>query len=166
MKPTNEYVPDWNKIKKTFEFDKKVNIDYGNLYIYDDVVKYISKFKGNNRATLVTSDGGFDYSNNFNGQELNSCQIIYSEIVIALNILDYGGCFIVKVFDLFSITSCQMLSLVIENFEKINIYKPETSRPANSEKYLICQGFKNNLTKEQKSNYLDILKEWNNLQLG
>jgi hypothetical protein len=59
-----------------------------------------------------------------------------------------------------------MLSLVIENFEKINIYKPETSRPANSEKYLICQGFKNNLTKEQKSNYLGILKEWNNLQLS
>ena len=166
LKPTNEYVPDWNKIKKIFEYDKKVHIDYGNLYIYDDVVKYISKFKGNNRATLVTSDGGFDYSNNFNGQELNSCQIIYSEIVIALNILDYGGCFIIKVFDLFSITSCQMLSLVIENFEKINIYKPETSRPANSEKYLICQGFKNNLTKEQKSNYLDILKIWNNLQLG
>jgi len=165
LKPTNEYVPDWNKIKKIFENDKKVHIDYGNLYIYEDVMKYILKFKSN-KATLVTSDGGFDYSTNFNGQELNSCQIIYSEIIIALNILDYGGCFIVKVFDLFSITSCQMISLVLENFEKINIYKPETSRPANSEKYLICQGFKNNLTKEQKNNYLNVLKIWNNLQLN
>jgi 23S rRNA U2552 (ribose-2'-O)-methylase RlmE/FtsJ len=165
LKPNNEYVPDWNKIKKTFEYDKKVHIDYGNLYIYEDVMKYISKFKGQNKATLVTSDGGFDYSNNFNGQEISSCQIIYSEIVIALSILDYKGCFIIKVFDLFSITSCQMMMLIIENFEKINIYKPETSRPANSEKYLICQGFTNNLTKEQINKYLNIIKVWNNLSL-
>ena len=164
LKPNNEYIPDWNKIKKIFEYDKNVYIDYGNLYIYEDVVKYISKFK-KKKAHLVTSDGGFDYSNDFNGQEINSCQIIFSEIIIALNILVDGGCFIVKVFDLFSITTCQMLGLLLENFEKVNIYKPETSRPANSEKYLVCEDFRNNLTQEQKHNYLLIIKNWNEIIL-
>ena len=164
LNPHNDFVPDWNKIKKIFNNDKNVHIDYGNLYEYNDVVNYVSKFK-HNKAHIVTADGGFDYSNDFNGQELNSCQIIYSEIVIALNVLRNKGSFIIKVFDLFSITTCQLLSILKTHFETINIYKPETSRPANSEKYLICQNFLDNITYEQKSNYLLIIKKWNDSKI-
>ena len=163
LKPHNEYVPDWNKIKKIFDNDKKVQIDYGNLYIYDDVLKYVKKFE-EKKAHFVTADGGFDYSNDFNGQELNSCQIIYSEIAIALNVLRKNGCFVVKVFDLFSITSCQFLAILTSHFRVVNIYKPETSRPANSEKYLVCQDFLDNISTQQKYNYLLIIKLWNELQ--
>lgn len=162
LKPHNEYVPDWNKIKKIFDNDKKVQIDYGNLYIYEDVLKYVKKFE-EEKAHFVTADGGFDYSNDFNGQELNSCQIIYSEIVIALNVLRKNGCFVIKVFDLFSITSCQFLAILTAHFRIVNIYKPETSRPANSEKYLVCQDFLDNISSEQKYNYLLIIKLWNEL---
>jgi 23S rRNA U2552 (ribose-2'-O)-methylase RlmE/FtsJ len=163
LKPHNEYVPDWNKIKKIFDNDKKVQIDYGNLYIFDDVLKYVKKFE-EKKAHFVTADGGFDYSNDFNGQELNSCQIIYSEIVVALNVLRKNGCFVVKVFDLFSITSCQFFAILTSHFRVVNIYKPETSRPANSEKYLVCQGFLDNISTQQKYNYLLIIKLWYELQ--
>ena len=164
LKPTNEYIPDFNKIKKIFNANNNIKIEYGNLYIYDDVKNYISKFS-NQKAILVTADGGFDYSSNFNGQEINSCQIIYSECITALNILKKGGSFVCKVFDLFSYTMIQILYIVSSCFEEVYIYKPETSRPANSEKYLVCMYYKDNLSSESKSNLLKIIELWNDKTL-
>ena len=159
LKPTNDYIPDWNKIKKIFNSQNNVKIEYGNLYFINDVKNYISKFE-HKKACFVTADGGFDYSSNFNGQEVNSCQIIYSECVIALNILKLNGCFVCKVFDLFSVSMVQILYIVSCCFENVCIYKPETSRPANSEKYLICMYYKDNLSNESKTNLLNIIEKW------
>ena len=160
LKPTNEYIPDFNKIKKIFNGNNNIKIEYGNLYIYDDVKNYISKFN-NQKAILVTADGGFDYSSNFNGQEINSCQIIYSECIVALNILKKGGSFVCKVFDLFSYTMIQILYILSSCFDEVYIYKPETSRPANSEKYLVCMYYKDNLSDTSKNNLLKIIELWN-----
>lgn len=160
LKPTNDFIPDWNKIKKIFDNQNNINIDYGNLYNIEDVKKYISNFT-TKKAHLVTADGGFDYSSNFNGQEINSCQIIYSECIVALNILSEKGCFVCKVFDLFSITMIQILYIVLNCFETVSIYKPKTSRPANSEKYLICMYYKDNLSQLKKNNLLNIIEKWN-----
>ena len=164
LKPTNDFIPDWNKIKKTFMNKSNIKIEYGNLYYKDDVESYISKFN-DKKAILVTADGGFDYSSDFNGQEVNSCQIIYSECIIALNILEEKGSFICKVFDLFSFTMVQILYIISGCFEYVYIYKPETSRPANSEKYLICLYYKNNLSQEILNKLLEIIDLWQNNML-
>jgi 23S rRNA U2552 (ribose-2'-O)-methylase RlmE/FtsJ len=161
LKPTNEFIPDFTKLKKLFNNNDNIKINYGNLYNINDIKNYLLNFK-DNKAHIVTADGGFDYSNDFNGQEINSCQIIYSECIVALNILRKHGCFVCKVFDLFSITMIQILYLVFCSFEKIHIYKPETSRPANSEKYLICLYYKDNLTDSDKNNLLNVIEKWNN----
>ena len=162
LKPTNDYIPDWNKIKKIFNNQNNVKIEYGNLYFINDVNNYVSTFT-NKKANLVTADGGFDYSNNFNGQEINSCQIIYSECAIALNVLKMNGCFVCKVFDLFSITMVQILYILSCSFEQVFIYKPETSRPANSEKYLVCLYYKDNLSSLNKKHLLNIIEKWQNI---
>jgi len=159
LKPTNDYIPDWNKIKKTFNNNPNVFIDYGNLYFINEVKAYIEKFRIN-KANLVTADGGFDYSSNFNGQEINSCQIIYSECAVALNILKLHGSFVCKIFDIFSVSMLQILYIITNCFQYVYIYKPETSRPANSEKYLICLYYKDNLSKELKNNLINIIDEW------
>jgi cap1 methyltransferase len=161
LKPTNDFIPDWNKIKKTFINKSNIKIEYGNLYFKEDVENYISKF-AHNKAIFVTADGGFDYSSDFNGQEVNSCQIIYSECIIALNILKEKGSFVCKVFDLFSFTMVQILYIISCCFEQVYIYKPETSRPANSEKYLICLYYKNNLSQEMLNKLLEIIELWQN----
>jgi cap1 methyltransferase len=159
LKPTNDFIPDWNKIKKIFNYNPNIVIDYGNLYFINDVKKYIEKFKIH-KAHLVTADGGFDYSSNFNGQEINSCQIIYSECSIALNILRSGGSFVCKVFDLFSISMLQIMYILLNCFQYVYIYKPETSRPANSEKYLVCLYYKDNLSEEFKNSLINLIDEW------
>ena len=161
LKPTNDFIPDWNKIKKTFINKSNIKIEYGNLYYKDDIELYISKFN-DKKAVLVTADGGFDYSSDFNGQEVNSCQIIYSECIIALHILEEKGSFVCKVFDLFSFTMVQILYIISGCFESVYIYKPETSRPANSEKYLICMYYKNNLSQDMLNKLLEIIELWNN----
>ena len=162
LKPNNEQVPDWNKIKKIFKDTKKININYGNLYKIDDVRKYLKNFT-KKKADLVTADGGFDYSKDFNGQEDNSGQIIYSEIAIALNILEKNGCFIVKIFDMFSLNTIQLIKILSINFEKVFIYKPETSRPANSEKYIVCINYLDLLDNSDKENLLLLIEKWDNM---
>ena len=42
----------------------------------------------------------------------------------------------------------------------IIIFKPKTSRIANSEKYVICRGFKG-ITDDEIENLINILKDWN-----
>ena len=163
LKPTNDYVPDWNKIKKVFNNSPNINIEYGNLYNIDDVNNYLKIFK-KKKAHFVTADGGFDYSTNFNRQEVNSCKIIYSEVIIALNVLRIGGSFVCKVFDLFTYSMNQILYLLYNSFEKVIIYKPETSRPANSEKYIICINFYDNISQENKNKLIDNIKVWNDIK--
>ena len=46
----------------------------------------------------------------------------------------------------------QILYIISCCFEKVYIYKPETSRPANSEKYLVCLYYKDNLSESAKNN--------------
>jgi 23S rRNA U2552 (ribose-2'-O)-methylase RlmE/FtsJ len=162
LKPTSDYVPDWTKIKKVFNNSPNINIEYGNLYNIDDVKNYLKLFK-KNKAHFSTADGGFDYSTNFNRQEVNSCKIIYSETVIALNVLRKGGSFICKVFDLFTYSMVQILYLLYNSFEKIIIYKPETSRPANSEKYIICINYYDNIEDNEKNNLIENIRTWNNI---
>ena len=57
----------------------------------------------------MTADGGFDYSSDFNGQEINSCQIILSECYIALNILKKHGTFVCKVLGVTKLTAADKL---------------------------------------------------------
>jgi len=161
LKPSDEYVPDWNKLKKIFKNENNCYIEYGDLYIYEDVSNFIKKV--NTKCHIVTAEGGFEYSNYFNGQELNSNKIIYSEIAVALNLLKKNGHFIIKLFDLFSLNSIQYLQLLNNSFEKVYIFKPETSRPANSEKYIICYNFLDNMTDKYKLNLILNIDKWSKL---
>ncbi len=157
LKPNNEYVPDWNKMKKLFSDDNQFKIEYGNLYIQNDVKNFIKNFN-KNKAYIVTADGGFDYSADFNGQEINSCQIILSECYVALNILKKHGTFVCKIFDIFTSPMIKLLYLMCTLFEEVHLYKPETSRPANSEKYLVCIQYKDTLSNEDKDYLLYLIK--------
>ena len=139
LPPNNKYIPDWSKMKKSLLM-KNVNISYGDLYKIDDVKKYIGLFKGN-KCTLVTADGGFDYSQNFNGQEIDSYRIIFSEMFVSFLLLKEGGIFVCKFFDIFSLFTMKMIYILNKCFDKVYITKPKTSRQANSEKYLVCKGF-------------------------
>lgn len=139
LPPTDKYIPGWSKIRN--KDCGNYLIKYGDLYKLDDVIEFTENFK-NKKAYLVTADGGFDYSSDFNNQEQMSYRIIFSEIVTTLGIQEIGGCFVCKIFDTFSIFTIKILYLLYCVYDEVNITKPRTSRSANSEKYVVAKGYK------------------------
>tara|TARA_B110000261_G_scaffold162424_1_gene205980 strand:+ start:318 stop:1436 length:1119 start_codon:yes stop_codon:yes gene_type:complete len=154
----NKKIPSW-KIPRWILNKHNVNlydIDDGNIYNMRTINNFIN-FVGYNSCSLVTSDGGFDFSADFNNQELHSLKLMICEIFIGLNIQKSYGNMLVKVFDLFSIRTIKLISLCSEFYESFIILKPQTSRPANSEKYILFQNYNNILFNNHKKNLM-ILK--------
>ena len=88
---------------------------------------------------FVMSDGGFPVEGQGNIQEILSKQLYLCQCLIALMIVREGGHFVTKLFDLFTPFSAGLVYLMYRCFEEVCIFKPNSSRPANSERYLICK---------------------------
>jgi 23S rRNA U2552 (ribose-2'-O)-methylase RlmE/FtsJ len=144
---TDNKVPFWKIDKDTCNLNNiylnRKNDNIGDLYNINNIDKFISKV-GLKTCQLVTADGGFDFSIDFDNQEENFIKLFLTEIYTASMIQETNGNFIIKVFDLFTKETNTLISILYNLYEKIYIIKPFTSRPANSEKYLVCIGFKNN----------------------
>lgn len=133
-------IPNWklqqlNNYK--LHFGKDGTGDIYNIQNIDNVVLKI----GRHKVHLITADGGFDFSANFNLQELEFQQLLISEIYTALLLQSNNGIFILKVYDLFDMNTIRLISILYKLYESVEIFKPKSSRPANSEKYLICNKF-------------------------
>lgn len=110
---------------------------------------------------LVTADGGFDEGTDFNIKEQLHYGLILSEIYAAIELQSQGGHFVLKVFDIFTETSVQLLYLLSLCYEEMYVYKPKTSRPTNSEKYIVCKNF--TLTNEVRGNITKALQTLSNI---
>jgi len=135
-------IPFWNPSLLSNEIIKlcKGSDGTGDLYNLMNVLNFIT-FCEKNSCSVVTADGGFDYTSDFE-QELSSFKLFYSEIMIALSIQREGGIFICKLFDLFWYSTLQLVYILSISYETISFIKPSTSRQSNSEKYIVCRGFK------------------------
>ena len=139
LKPDSKYIPGWEKVKG--DKFKNVRTLFGSLYDANVVDIYCKIVNERGGAHIVTADGGFDYSIDFNQQERLSYHLIFAEIVTALLVQRCGGHFVCKVFDIFDMFSLKCLYLLTFFYKSVEIVKPKTSRPANSEKYIVCKGF-------------------------
>jgi 23S rRNA U2552 (ribose-2'-O)-methylase RlmE/FtsJ len=116
-------------------------------------------------TAFITADGGFDYSIDYNYQEQASSKLIFSQIITALKCQALEGIFICKIFDMNLFITVEMIYLLNLLYKEVVIYKPFTSRIANSEKYLICTGFKG-IDNVLLDKLLFILAEWNKANLN
>ncbi|KAH9489440.1 Cap-specific mRNA (nucleoside-2'-O-)-methyltransferase 1, partial [Bulinus truncatus] len=91
---------------------------------------------------FVMADGGFSVEGQENIQEVLSKQLYLCQFLVAIMILRTGGHFVCKLFDLFTPFSVGLVYLMNMIFEKVAIIKPVTSRPANSERYIVCKNLK------------------------
>ncbi|XP_058807996.1 cap-specific mRNA (nucleoside-2'-O-)-methyltransferase 1 isoform X2 [Phymastichus coffea] len=111
--------------------------DPDNQLSFRDLIMNQTKHEG---VHFMMADGGFSVEGQENIQEILSKQLYLCQCLVALMIVRTGGHFVTKLFDLFTPFSASLVYIVYRCFKKISIFKPNTSRPANSERYLICQG--------------------------
>lgn len=140
---SDKRVPYWNpKVSKSPLFHeirgKKHN---GDLLDLQNVVSIVREI-GTQCIPMVTGDGGFDTTDDYNRQEELSYPLILSEVLIALKIQSLGGTFVCKLFDTFLPSTLQLMDILTRCYETVSCYKPCMSRLSNSEKYIVCQGYK------------------------
>jgi len=150
----NHNVPGWRKTKHFLVNHPNVIIESGidgtgDLTSSDNLRYCYDTYNG--QMDMITGDGGFDFSFQYPQQEQVSTKLILCQIAFAIAMQKTGGTFILKVYDTFTRFSLDLLFLLYNLYEEIIIIKPNTSRFANSEKYVVCKRFKN-------INTLDIVK--------
>lgn len=91
---------------------------------------------------FITGDGGLDEKNDYNNKERYHYRLIFYELYYGINLQKENGSFLIKFFDIFTYLSIEFLYLLSIHYEEVYIYKPHTSRPTNSEKYIVCKRFK------------------------
>ncbi|GAB0094021.1 Cap-specific mRNA (nucleoside-2'-O-)-methyltransferase 1 [Sergentomyia squamirostris] len=118
----------------------------GDIYNPDNIeslMKLIMRETGTG-VHFMMADGGFSVKNQENIQEILSKKLYLCQCLAALCVLREKGHFVVKLFDLFTPFSVGLIYLMYKCFQQIAIIKPNTSRPANSERYLVCKWKKSN----------------------
>ncbi|XP_076231449.1 cap methyltransferase 1 [Calliopsis andreniformis] len=110
--------------------------DPNNQKGFRDLIMKHTNSKG---VHFMMSDGGFSVEGQENIQEILSKQLYLCQCLVALMIVREKGHFVTKLFDLFTPFSAGLVYLMYRCFEKICIFKPNSSRPANSERYLVCK---------------------------
>ena len=167
LKPDNAndkyFVPDWKVSGNGSKSNNHISVQYGadgtgNLYKVDNIIHFISN---NPKSHFVTADGGFDVSPNWNMQEQLSAKLIWCQIVCAFGCQEVSdtSVFILKMFDTFTVLSAKMLYILSVFYKAVNICKPEKSRESNSERYIVCIGFKG-VPMEAMNNFFGIINGW------
>jgi hypothetical protein len=114
----------------------------GDLTKIDDIKAIAKKVNIAGGVDLYTSDAGIDVEGDYAGQEKKTLSLNYGQILSGLSVLNIGGCMITKQYTYMSKFNQTLINYLSTIFKSFYICKPLTSRPANSEIYLVGCGFK------------------------
>jgi hypothetical protein len=93
------------------------------------------------KSDLVIGSFVFDEVPNVNYIEQKIFRHKLWEIVTAMKITKTGGSLIIKFDELYTNVSVNIIELLGIFYEQVSIFKPYTSRPSLSERFIICKGF-------------------------
>jgi 23S rRNA U2552 (ribose-2'-O)-methylase RlmE/FtsJ len=145
LKPTDNHTPGWRRASNFLQRHKEVILHYGidgtgDIYQKGNQDSFIDAVKPG--VHLFTADGGFDFSTDYLMQEKRIYHLLVCSALTGLQCLLPGGAFVLKFFDIYAKPTQTLISIIISCFQKWTLYKPATSRPCNSERYLLCYGFR------------------------
>lgn len=185
----NNSTLDWDKDYAKKYFDTLKNLNYnlnlgygvegdGNLLKLSNIDSFASQIGVNipfsnpdddliisGKCELVTADGGIELEDDlaYSVQELANGKLFFSEIITALSVQKQDGTFVMKVYDMYYDLTLKLIALLSIYYKKLTLIKPMTSRPANSEKYLVCQQFAG-ITVGQLQTLRQVLKSWTEIE--
>jgi len=137
-------IPGWKKTNTFLKQNPNVYIERGldgtgNILSVQNLLGCKDAYKSS--IDFITADGGFDFSFDFNSQEVSIAQLLFAQVCYAVTMQKKGGTFVLKVFDCFMQHTMDILCILSSFYDKVYITKPNTSRYANSEKYIVCKNF-------------------------
>lgn len=154
---------DWDKTKIDMTRFKAIYGEDGTGDLYKNWDGFVNEVKTIELSgvDLVIGDGGFDVEEggDYDRQEFLSSRLLLAQILTAVSVLRTGGTFVCKLFDTVTEFSAQLLYFCGIIFEEISILKPVSSRPANAERYIICQRLRGT---DFAAAYAGVLAEVNN----
>jgi len=155
-------VPGWKKSEFFLRDNPNVGIEEGvdktgNILSTQGFEYVVSKYS--NRMDFITADGGFDFSTDFNNQEIYIGKLLFAQVAYAVCMQKYRGKFVLKIFDCFMQHTVDVLYILSSFYEKVYIMKPNTSRYANSERYIVCIGFIHKTNRAFYSYFLKCFKD-------
>jgi 23S rRNA U2552 (ribose-2'-O)-methylase RlmE/FtsJ len=139
-------IPSWRKLKDKIRRDNIENVNFfmgkneeGNLFDYENLEECGRNHY--NSCDIVTADGGFDFSLNFEDQERVATKLLLVQILYAIILQKKGGTFIIKFFDMFNYASLELVYILKSFYSTVIVTKPKTSRYANSERYIVARHY-------------------------
>lgn len=119
------------------------------------------------KLNLITSDVKFvptDTEDFYENEELYNVTVNIGHTLSSIICLDDGGCMILKNFSYFESMSINLIYLVQKCFKQLYIVKPISSRPGNSETYLVGINYQskafNELEKDQLLETLEFIRKF------
>ena len=143
LKPSKSHIPGWRHSIHFLRQHRCIQLEYGadgtgNVLLPENQAVFVQKAAD---AHLFTADGGFDFSVDYGNQEKHAFPLIFASFLIGLQTIAAGGAMIIKLFDMYSPATQDLLLGSSALFEQFTIYKPATSRPCNAERYWIGRGY-------------------------
>ena len=115
----------------------------GDLSRVDDIRELARRAKAKlGEIDLYTSDVGIDVSEDYARQEEHTARLNFGQILLGLLTLRIGGVFVVKTYTFTHPFSLSVIGVCAASFDTLLVTKPQTSRPTNSETYLVGFGFR------------------------
>ncbi|ETN86164.1 ribosomal RNA large subunit methyltransferase J [Necator americanus] len=118
----------------------------------DSLEDFIMKGTNDMGVDLMMADGGFSVEGQETIQEILSKRLYLCQLLVSLCIVKEGGVFFCKLFDIFTPFSAGLIYLMYIAYDQVTLHKPHTSRPANSERYIVCKGL--------RKNYSDAIRDY------
>ncbi|KAJ3414789.1 FtsJ methyltransferase domain-containing protein 2 [Chytridiales sp. JEL 0842] len=114
-----------------------------NVNAFED---YIRRGTSDRLVDIVMADGGDELH-----QENHSKGIFVGQVLTMLKTLRPGGSFTIKIFHSYTPFTAGILYILSRFFKNFGLVKPFTSRPANSECYVVCTQFCPPSTEESRN---------------
>lgn len=112
----------------------------GNILDPDNRQLFYQAFQ-DEKADIITGDGGIERNKKETTEEMDTHRLLLAEVIMALNCQKQGGSFILKIYDMATEFTMNMIQVLCYCYDEVGLFKPLMSRAASSEKYLVCKRF-------------------------
>lgn len=112
----------------------------GNILDPDNREKFYQAFH-DEKADVITGDGGIERNKKETTEEMDTHRLLLAEVIMALNCQKQGGTFILKIYDMATEFTMNMIQVLCYCYDEVGLFKPLMSRAASSEKYIVCKRF-------------------------